>query len=300
MCPDCKSIIGAKSTPFRQNGSKSLTQVPWNLRILRFLALSLLASLLVSGYRQMGGFMMCRLQVVLLCVLFLVGLTMPQCGFSQSLGTGRFGAQAPNTSNPVLWFLSDPDAQAVWAPFGSRAEGVPAFEDWVNKSASTGALPAFRNTLSLNCWEYVVYSMLRANKFSLSQARALYAARARGEKLSSSLGRKVGQAAYSIHGPRIEIRWPKEIMAGDVILMDEGGHVVQFTGEQDAAQRNRVVSFSPRPIWGDGSREVPLDSVKPEVTTVESLIEEMIELYPDVPTDWQDINLKIVRLSQID
>jgi hypothetical protein len=88
-------------------------------------------------------------------------------------------------------------------------------------------------------------------------------------------------------------------MRGDVILMDEGGHVVQFTGERDAAQRNRVVSFSPRPIWGDGSREFPLESLRPEVTTVESLIEEMIELYPDVPTDWQNIRLKVVRLSQV-
>jgi ASC-1-like (ASCH) protein len=88
-------------------------------------------------------------------------------------------------------------------------------------------------------------------------------------------------------------------MAGDVILMDEGGHVVQFTGGRDAAQRNIVVSFSPRPIWGDGSREFPLESVRPEVTSVESLIEEMIELYPDVPTDWQNISLKVVRLSQV-
>ncbi len=141
--------------------------------------------------------------------------------------------------------------------------------------------------------------MLRANRFSLSQTRALYAARARGEKLSSALGKQVGQATYSIRGSHVEMRWPQDLMLGDVILMDEGGHVVQFTGELDAAQRNRVVSFSPRPIWGDGSPEVPLDSVKPEVTTIESLIEEMIDLYPDVPTDWQDIDLKIVRLSRV-
>jgi hypothetical protein len=236
-------------------------------------------------------FMNHRLSVALLRLLFLFASWMPMQGF---------GIQDANTSNPVLWFLYDPGAQAVWAPFGSRVQGVRAFEDWVKKSASAGALPAFRNTLSLNCWEYVVYSMLRANEFSLSQARALYAARARGEKLSSSLGKQVGQATYSIRESHVEIRWPKDLMAGDVILMDEGGHVVQFTGERDAAQRNNVVSFSPRPIWGDGSREVPLDSVKPEVTTVESLIEEMIDLYPDVPTDWHDINLRIVRLSHVD
>jgi hypothetical protein len=224
-------------------------------------------------------------------------ITMPTYGFSQSLETGKFAIQAANTSNPVLWFLSDPGAQAVWAPFGSRVQGVRAFEDWVKKSANSDALPSFGNSLSLNCWEYVVYSMLRANRFSFSQAQALYAARARGDKLSSALGKQVGQATYSIRGSHVEMRWPKDLMLGDVILMDEGGHVVQLTGERDAAQRNKVISFSPRPIWGDGSREVPLDSVKPEVTTIESLIEEMIELYPDVPTDWQNISLKIIRFS---
>lgn len=108
-------------------------------------------------------------------------------------------------------------------------------------------------------------------------------------------GKQVGQATYSIQGSHVQIQWPKELRLGEVILMDEGGHVVQFIGEQDGAQRDLVVSFSPRPIWGDGSREVPLNSVKPQVTTVESLIEEMIELYPDVPTDWQGIDLTIVR-----
>lgn len=199
----------------------------------------------------------------------------------------------------MLWFLSDPDARAVWAPFGSRSDGALAFEDWVKSAPSPSALPVFRNSLSLNCWEYVVYSMLKAHRFSLAQARSLYAARARGEKLSSSLGMQVGQATYRIQGSRVEINWPKDLTLGDIVLMDESSHVVQFTGEKDAVQRNKVVSFSPRPIWGDGSREVPMESVRPEITTVESLIEEMIDLYPDVPTDWQDINLKIVRLSQV-
>ena len=149
------------------------------------------------------------------------------------------------------------DARAVWAPFGSRSDGALAFEDWVKSASSPSALPVFRNSLSLNWSEYVVYSMLKAHRFSLAQALS------------------------------------------DIVLMDESSRVVQFTGEKDAAQRNKVVSLSPRPIWGDGSRAVPMESVRPEITTAESLIEEMIDLYPDVPTDWQDINLKIVRLSQV-
>lgn len=195
----------------------------------------------------------------------------------------------------LLCFQTTPKAGAVWSPFGISHPGARRLEEWVKKATDLKTIPDFTNTLSLNCWEYVLYSGLRLGRLELEAVRALYRKRADGEKLSENFGTTFGKASYKIKNSGVRLTWPREIESGDIVFMDETSHVVQLLGSRDETGRELVISFSPRPIWGDGSQERPVPSLHPEVTTVESLIEEMISLYPDVPTDWQNIELKIVR-----
>jgi len=197
-----------------------------------------------------------------------------------------------------LWFQSEKKSNAVWAPFGTRHSGAQQFELWVKKSKDSRTLPPFENNLSLNCWEYILYSALKLERISLADVKFLYSIRADGKPISEHLGATVGVASYTVRNSKVKIRWPKDIQSSDVVFMDETSHVVQLLGQKDPDGHELIVSFSPRPIWGDGSQERPVPNQKPEVTTVESLIEEMIDLYPDVPTDWNNIGLKIVRLNQ--
>ncbi len=197
--------------------------------------------------------------------------------------------------NPLLWFQTEPNAQAVWAPFGTSWAGAKQFELWVKKSKESAKLPPLTNTLSLNCWEYVLYSALKLQRLSLAEVKYLYSIRTDGKLLSEHLGSTLGIARYAVRNSKIKITWPKELRLGDVVFMDETSHVVQLLGQRDSDGRELVVSFSPRPIWGDGSQEQPVPSQKPEVTTVEALIEEMMILYPDVPSDWDNVELKVVR-----
>jgi hypothetical protein len=139
------------------------------------------------------------------------------------------------------------------------------------------------------------YAALRLGRLDLEAVKALYGKRADGEKLSNILGTNIGKANYKIQHAIVSLSWPNQIEAGDVVFMDETSHVVQLIGERDNSGKQRVVSFSPRPLWGDGSQERPVPGLRPQITTVESLVEEMIDLYPDVPSDWQNIELKIVR-----
>lgn len=207
--------------------------------------------------------------------------------------------QRINKSESALrWFQADPKAAAVWASFGTTLPQSKTFASWVKKAKQGQDLPQFRNTLSLNCWEYVLYTALKTSKITLEETKSIYAAKAHGQKLSDVQGKTIGNATYAIKGSQITITWPSGIKPGDVVFMDETSHVVQLIGEQGEHGHRRVASFSPRPIWGDGSHERPVEGTRPELTTIESLIEEMIDLYPDVPTDWQKIELKIVRFHE--
>lgn len=198
-------------------------------------------------------------------------------------------------ASDLLWFEENSRAEAVWSPFGVSHRGAKQLRNWIQTAKQGQKIPDFTNSLSLNCWEYVLYTGLRLGELDLEAVNALYRKRAAGEKLSENFGQPVGSARYIIRSSSVKVTWPREIEAGDAVFMDETSHVVQLLGSRDEIGRERVVSFSPRPIWGDGSQEVPVPNMRPEVTTVESLVEEMIRLYPDVPTDWQDIELKIVR-----
>lgn len=198
----------------------------------------------------------------------------------------------------LKWFETDDKAQAVWAAAGQEYPGSRSFQKWLETSGSDRRLPAFRNSLSLNCWEYVLYTALKLNAISFADAKKIHDSRTRGEKLSAQLGKLIGTAKYSPRSHEIRLIWPQDIKAGDVVFMDETSHVVQLTGQQDDQGRQRVVSFSPRPIWGDGSSETPVPGTKPQLTTVESLISELRELYPDVPSDWQSIEIKIARFER--
>ncbi len=201
-------------------------------------------------------------------------------------------------ASPLLWFVNEPQAQAVWAPFGVSHSGAQRLEAWVKKAKYASSVPPFRNSLSLNCWEYVLYTALRLDRLTLENAKTLYAQKAGNQKLSELLGTFIGKAEYKVNNVKVSLTWPNGIGPGDVVFMDETSHVVQLLGVQNDLGNELVISFSPRPIWGDGSQERPVPGLRPEITTVESLIEEMVDLYPDVPTDWENIKLKVVRLFE--
>lgn len=225
----------------------------------------------------------------------------PQSSPASSLPKTQFSERLCKEStceqqtHPLLWFTSEPQARAVWAPFGTKHAGAEPFASWVNKAKDARARPAFKSTLSLNCWEYVLYTALRLEHLTLEEVKDLYAKRTAGDKLSEFIGTPVGTAHYKVRGAKVKLTWPDGLSSGDIVFMDETSHVVQLLGEANAQGEQLVISFSPRPIWGDGSHERPVENTRPELTTVESLIEQMIELYPDVPTDWNNINLKIIR-----
>lgn len=206
------------------------------------------------------------------------------------------GRVCATQSTDLLWFESNPENAAVWAPFGVTDNSAKSFRSWILKSGEQQGLPDFRNTLSLNCWEYILYVSLKFKTLSRAQVQNMVKARINGDTLSNLMGSEIGKIRYTMMNGKVTVIWPESADAGDVIFMDETSHVVQATGNRDAAGRMQVVSFSPRPVWGDGSAERPQKNVKPEVTTLESLIEELADLYPDVPTDWNNIDLKLVRL----
>jgi hypothetical protein len=207
-------------------------------------------------------------------------------GFTERLNSG------------LLWFNRTNQNFAVWAPFGEDHPDAVRFQDWVTRAKPGEPLVAFNNHLVLNCWEYVLYTSLKLKSASLEAVQAHYAAIAQGKPLRELLGSDVGVVSYKIKNGQVKLSWPIAPQAGDVIFMDGESHVVQVTGQRNAQGRVEVVSFSPRPIWGDGSRYWAEPDTRPEVTSIESLIEEMIDLYPDVPTDWNKIELKIIRPHQ--
>ncbi len=76
---------------------------------------------------------------------------------------------------------------------------------------------------------------------------------------------------------------------GDILFLDGASHVVYATGRFNGGIE--VVSFSPLPIWGDGQNIYGSKNVRPEITTVEHIIQNLHDLYPDVPSDWNRIKL---------
>lgn len=195
----------------------------------------------------------------------------------------------------LLWFNKTTHNFAVWAPFGEEHPDAVRFQDWVARANPEQPLVEFNNRLVLNCWEYVLYTSLKIKKVSLKTVQSYYDAISLNKPLSAVLGKTVGKVSYKIENNQAKLSWSHQPRAGDVIFMDETSHVVQVTGKFTSKGHVEVVSFSPRPIWGDGSRYWAEPNTRPEVTTLESLIEQLMELYPDVPSDWNNIELKVVR-----
>lgn len=202
-------------------------------------------------------------------------------------------------SSPMLWFQTEPKAFAVWAPFGLKFEKSLSFRDWVMTARPGEKIPNFDNKLSLNCWEFIIYSSLRIGNLSLNDAKLVFQNKARGKNLYEIMGTLKGQGTYSITNSKVKLVWPPDIHSGDIVFMDNTGHVVQLLGMKNANRQELVVSFSPRPIWGEASQEFPAPDTYPEITTVESLIEQMIDLYPDVPSDWNKIQLRVNKLKPL-
>jgi hypothetical protein len=159
-----------------------------------------------------------------------------------------FALPAKGNSSQLLWFLNDSRAEAVWASAGAEHRGAKSFRHWLESARASAVLPAFRNTLSLNCWEYVLYTALRSNRMTLEEAKVVHAGRMRGQALGDLLGREIGNAQYNSQEASIKVVWPAAAADGDIVLMDQSSHVVQLTHQVDSIGRRVVVSFSPRPM----------------------------------------------------
>lgn len=195
----------------------------------------------------------------------------------------------------LLWFQAD-GAQANWASSGLQFRNARPFASWLADPTDT-VLPAFDARLSLNCWEFVYYSALRRGRIRKAELAPLAArADANGDAFRATIlphGRQ--EIRYAVEGvgarPRVTFAPGPRPRAGDVVLFDGWSHVTQATGRL-VDGRMEIVSFAPRPIWGDGQMTWGVADVAPEVTTVESLIENLVDLYPDVPTDWDGIRIE--------
>ncbi|MEI8027848.1 MAG: hypothetical protein WCI18_15975 [Pseudomonadota bacterium] len=195
-----------------------------------------------------------------------------------------------NPSSYPLWFKKEINPTATWGQEEFQSKKI-YFRNYLKGPKSP--LPLFTNQLILNCLDYVVYSALKFNFMTQEEAWKIYERRSRGESLESVLfpfGSK--KITYIIENKKVKFQNLEDIESLDIVLMDGPSHVVQAVPSSENTNLNlEFVSFSPRPIWGDGSSESNLENITPELTTLESLIEEMIELYPDVPSDWIDINI---------
>jgi hypothetical protein len=195
----------------------------------------------------------------------------------------------PPTSYP-LWFKELDHPTATWGQEEPQSNKL-YFRNFLKKPKQS--LPLFTNELILNCLDYVIYSALKFKLLTFNDAWQVYERKSRGEHLEKILfpsGSK--QIFYKVEGKTVIFKNLESIVNLDIILMDGPSHVIQaIRSPEGSNDRLRFVSFSPRPIWGDGSSETNLENITPEVTTLESLIEEMIELYPDVPSDWNDIHI---------
>lgn len=192
--------------------------------------------------------------------------------------------------NYPLWFQELSNPTATWGREDPDSEKV-YFRDHLKDPRSR--LPRFSNRLILNCLDYVVYSALRFNFLSFEEAHQIYVRRSQGEPLEKILfpsGAK--KITYRVLNNKVVFDNLGAIASLDVVLMDGPSHVIQaIYPPKDFKKDLKFVSFSPRPIWGDGSSETNKENIAPEITTLENLIEEMIDLYPDVPSDWENIEI---------
>ena len=210
------------------------------------------------------------------------------CSPSRPIRESNFTSKPPNFY--PLWFKELDHPTATWGQEEPQSNKL-YFRNFLKEPKQS--LPLFTNQLILNCLDYVIYSALKFNLLTFKDARQVYERKSRGELLENILfpgGSK--QIFYKVEGKTVKFKNLESIVNLDVILMDGPSHVIQaIRSPQDSKENLRFVSFSPRPIWGDGSSETNLENIAPEITSLESLIEEMIELYPDVPNDWNNIHI---------
>jgi len=225
---------------------------------------------------------MLRKTRLLLTLVLLTGID--SC--KQFGGTSRLAFDEPSPKTYPLWFQQEKNV-ATWGQDDFDSQKV-YFRNYLKKPDRN--LPVFSNRLILNCLDYLIYSALRFRLLTLEEALDVYKRKSQGVALDQILfpsGSK--KITYQIINKKVHFDNPGKVDPLDLILMDGPSHVVQAIepGKKDF----KVVSFSPRPIWGDGSTGTNLENMSPEVTTLESLIEEMIELYPDVESDWNRIEI---------
>jgi len=232
---------------------------------------------------QLRAFLfMLRKTRFLLTLVLLTGID--SC--TQFGGANRLAFNEPTPETYPLWFQQERNV-ATWGQDDFNSHKV-YFRNYLKKPDRN--LPAFSNSLILNCLDYVIYSALRFKLLTLEEGLDVYWRKSQGEALDQILfpsGSK--KITYQIINKKVLFDNQGKVDPLDLILMDGPSHVVQAIelGKKDF----RVVSFSPRPIWGDGSSVANLENISPELTTLESLIEEMIELYPDVASDWNQIEI---------
>ena len=192
--------------------------------------------------------------------------------------------------NYPLWFKDIKNPTATWGQEDPESRKI-YFRIHLKKPRSK--LPDFSNRLILNCLDYVVYTALKFKLLTREEAVQIYVRKSQGERLDKILFPSgIKKITYKIVDKKVIFDNLEIIESLDVILLDGPSHVVQAINLPKNLRKDfKFVSFSPRPIWGDGSSDTNQENISPELTTLESLIEEMIHLYPDVPSDWENIEI---------
>jgi hypothetical protein len=207
-------------------------------------------------------------------------------------------SQSSENRYDILWFIHENDARASWGTYGGDGGDLRKFQEYVQRRPPASKPPAFTSKLVLNCWEFVLYGAWRGGRIHAEDIQKVYAGRSQNTPLRHLITQSTSAITYTISPQgKVKLVPAAPVLPGDLIFMDESSHVIQATGNTTPDGKLEVISYSPRPIWGDGGYEGIYQGLAPEITSLESLIEELIDLYPDVPSDWQNISLLVGKAN---
>ncbi|PIQ24134.1 hypothetical protein COW36_10805 [bacterium (Candidatus Blackallbacteria) CG17_big_fil_post_rev_8_21_14_2_50_48_46] len=180
---------------------------------------------------------------------------------------------------------------ATWGASGSLSPGKQSFAEWI-RTGDAMQIPALDDQLILNCYEFILYAALQAGKIDsdwLKQFEKQHVVTEPFEKEMLPHGAQSMQ--YQVLEGQVQMQSGPRPQEGDIVLFDGASHVMLATGRTPGG-KTEVLSFSPLPIWGEGSFTMGKDHVAPELTTLEDLIQNLVDLYPDSPVDWAKIEIR--------
>lgn len=213
-------------------------------------------------------------------------------GAKQSVTFPQGLSPTPLKLSEMLWFQGQ---VATWGASGSHLPGKESFADWVKQSPPNGAetpLPPFNSTLLMNCAEFVFYTALRSDKIDRSWLQNWSQKVKVTEPYEQFMLPHGAQSMdYRVQDGKVQMQAGPRPKEGDVLIFDGASHVMLATG-REVDGKTEVISFSPLPLWGEGSFTMGKADVAPEVTTVEDLIQNLVDLYPDSPVDWAKIQIR--------